>query len=197
MDTDLNTKETSSSTKIYFDCEFTGLHKNTTLISIGLIADNGCTFYAELEDYDKSQVDAWIEENVISKLKYSSNKNYEGWFSTGNEFVNYSVSILLTNKEVLKKRLENWLKQFESVEMYSDCLAYDWVLFNDIFEHALNIPHHVYYIPFDLSTALKYKGIDPDINREKFAGISDVENKHTALHDAKVIKACFEKLEKQ
>ncbi len=32
---------------IYFDTEFTGLHKNTTLISIGMIAENGRTFYAE------------------------------------------------------------------------------------------------------------------------------------------------------
>jgi uncharacterized protein YprB with RNaseH-like and TPR domain len=31
----------------YFDTEFTGLHQNTTLISIGLIADTGDT-YAEL-----------------------------------------------------------------------------------------------------------------------------------------------------
>ena len=27
--------------KIFFDTEFTGLHKNTELISIGLIAENG------------------------------------------------------------------------------------------------------------------------------------------------------------
>jgi len=39
--------------KIYFDTEFTGLHKNTTLISIGCVAENGKTFYAELTDYDK------------------------------------------------------------------------------------------------------------------------------------------------
>ena len=52
--------------KIFFDCEFTGLHKNTTLISIGLISDCGKTFYAEFTDY---QVDDWIRDNVISKLQ--------------------------------------------------------------------------------------------------------------------------------
>jgi uncharacterized protein YprB with RNaseH-like and TPR domain len=35
-------------TKLFLDTEFTGLHQNTTLISIGLIADTGDTFYAEL-----------------------------------------------------------------------------------------------------------------------------------------------------
>jgi len=41
-------------TKIFFDTEFTGLHQNTTLISIGLISECGKTFYAELTDYDKT-----------------------------------------------------------------------------------------------------------------------------------------------
>jgi hypothetical protein len=54
--------------KIFFDTEFTGLHKNTTLISIGLISEDGKTFYAEFTDYDKSQVDSWLQENVINNL---------------------------------------------------------------------------------------------------------------------------------
>jgi hypothetical protein len=37
-------------TKLFLDTEFTGLHQNTTLISIGLIADTGDN--AELTDYD-------------------------------------------------------------------------------------------------------------------------------------------------
>jgi mannitol-1-phosphate/altronate dehydrogenase len=50
--------------KIFFDTEFTGLHKNTTLISIGLVAGDGTTFYGEIENYDKTQVDEWIQKNV-------------------------------------------------------------------------------------------------------------------------------------
>ena len=70
--------------KIFFDTEFTGLYKNTELISIGLIAENGYTFYGEITNYDKSQVDNWIQENVINNLKYNghykieeSKENYE------------------------------------------------------------------------------------------------------------------------
>ena len=48
--------------KIFFDTEFTGLHKNTTLISIGLVAENGDKIYAELNDYDKSQIDEWLQK---------------------------------------------------------------------------------------------------------------------------------------
>ena len=158
--------------KIFFDTEFTGLHKNTTLISIGLISEDGKTFYAEFNDYDKSQLDDWIIEHVIKNLKGDQR-----------------------SKEEVKEELTKWLMQFDEVEMWSDCLAYDWILFNDIFGHAFKIPENVYYIPFDICTLFKMKGIDPDINREEFSGING--DKHNALHDAKVIKACYEKLERK
>ena len=38
--------------KIYVDEEFTGLTKDTDLISIGLVAENGATFYGEIKDFD-------------------------------------------------------------------------------------------------------------------------------------------------
>ena len=98
--------------------------------------------------------------------------------------------------EHIKNLLTRWLLQFEQVEIWSDCLSYDWVLFNQIFGHAFSIPKNVYYIPFDICTLFKIKGIDPDINREKFGcGEVYVEmKKHNALWDAQVIKMCYEKL---
>jgi hypothetical protein len=89
-------------------------------------------------------------------------------------------------------KLYEWLAQFDSVEVWSDCLAYDWVLFCDLFGGALNIPKNIYYIPFDICTVMKVEGFDPDVNREEFSGITG--SKHNSLHDAKVIKACYEKM---
>jgi hypothetical protein len=76
--------------------------------------------------------------------------------------------------------------------MWSDCLAYDWVLFCQLWRGAFNIPKVVYYIPFDLATVFRVTGNDPDVNREEFAGIEGA--KHNALHDARVIKACYDRL---
>jgi len=156
--------------RIYFDCEFTGLHQNTTLISIGMVADDGREFYAELNDYDKTQVDDWLKENVIANL--------------------HGTNPIST--EELRKAIIGFIEPYESVDIWSDCLAYDWVLFNQIFGHAFKIPKKIYYIPFDLCTLLKIRGHDPDVNREAFAEMEGV--KHNALHDAKVIKACVKKL---
>lgn len=162
-------------TKVFFDTEFTGLHQGTTLISFGAVAESGETIYFEMTDYDKSQVDTWIKENVIDNLS-----------PLASQF----------NKQTAGEALKNWLSQFENVEMWSDCLAYDWVLFNDLFGGAFSIPPNVYYIPFDICTLFKVYGIDPDINREDFANMKDGK-KHNALWDARVIKACYESLTKR
>lgn len=171
--------------KVFFDTEFTGLHQNTTLISIGMAADDGKEFYAELTDYDQSQIDGWLEENVIKNLLCHPDRDIYRREVDGQ-------TIIKGDSQYVTSRLTDWLEQYESVEMWSDCLSYDWVLFNQLFGHAFNIPKNVYYIPFDICTLMKIKVVDPDISREEFAGMEG--KKHNALHDAKVIKACYEKL---
>lgn len=57
--------------KLFFDLEFTGLRKNTTPISIGIVSEDGKKFYAEFVDYDRGQCDDWILENVIRRMKFS------------------------------------------------------------------------------------------------------------------------------
>ena len=78
------------------------------------------------------------------------------------------------------------------IEVWSDCLSYDWVLFNQLFEN--NLPNNIYYIPFDICTLFKIKNIDPDISREEFTENKIKSKKHNALHDAFVIKECYDKL---
>lgn len=177
--------------KVFFDTEFTGLHQNTTLISIGLVSDDGRTFYAELRDYDRKQIDTWLQENVIDNLLM----NDKAFAAESEDGIHFRYK---GDTAYIRLKLEKWLGTLtgnnsgEKIEIWSDCLAYDWVLFNQVYGHAFNIPKNVYYIPFDICTLMKIKGVDPDINREQFAGIEG--NKHNALHDAKVIKACYEKL---
>jgi hypothetical protein len=166
--------------KVFFDTEFTGLHKGTTLISIGLVTERGDRLYAELTDYDKSQVDGWLQTNVINNLIIPDDERAQ------------MVNHFKGNTEYVREKIELWMNSLGPVEMWSDCLAYDWVLFCQLFGHAFNIPKNVYYIPFDICTLMKIKGVDPDVNREEFAGMTG--KKHNALHDALVIQACYERL---
>ncbi len=177
-------------TRIFFDTEFTGLRQNTTLISIGLIAETGERFLGEFTDYDTDQVDNWIRDNVISKLRLTGQEASHDYPKT---------MLIKGTTEQIADSLSLWLEQFDKVEMWSDCLAYDWVLFCELFGGAFGIPKNIYYIPFDICTLFKLKGIDPDLNREEFAfsgaSVSDgKDNKHSALYDAAVIKECYQKL---
>jgi hypothetical protein len=194
-------------TKLFFDTEFTGLHKNTTLISLGIESECGKTFYAEFNDYDETQISDWIRENVISKLKFSAplpgeEESYILSRASSNpkgESIYKGYHLLLRGTTAkIKEELTKWLKQFENVEMWSDCLAYDWVLFCDIFGDAFSLPSNVYYIPFDICTMFQEHDIDPDINREQFVFDTPVkelhDKKHNALWGAGVIKQCYGKL---
>lgn len=194
--------------KIFFDTEFTGLHQKTTLISIGLVSDCGKSFYAELTDYDKTQIDEWLQQNVIDNLimwesdvaKLSISPLPNGCDARDPDNIRMIGSI-----EYVKFRLTEWLTQFDSVEIWSDCLSYDWVLFNQIFGHAFKIPKNVYYIPFDICTMMKLKAVDPDINREEFITENYIGEfnplnsipgkKHNALYDAFIIKECYKILD--
>lgn len=185
-------------TKIFFDTEFTGLHQNTTLISIGLVAETGQKFYAEFTDYDKSQVDYWLEENVLRMrkfIKFEFNWPIEIGAVYDDRPENYEM---VGSSDEIVEDLLKWVSQFEHVEMWSDCLSYDWVLFNSLFFNALNLPKNIYYIPFDICTLFKIKGIDPDISRELFAELPSTAPilKHNALYDAEIIFECYNKLMK-
>lgn len=178
--------------KIFFDTEFTGLHQHTTLVSIGCVAEDGREFYAEMTDYDRSQADDWIRDNVIANLIYGSEIENRGWIEgvyTGRK----------GDTDFVAMGLVNWFSEIGSIQMISDCLSYDWVLFCNLWGHAFNIPAFVSPAPRDINQDMAdYLDMDEkvafDYPREKFAEIEDVDQKHNALWDAKVIKACYEKL---
>ena len=123
----------------------------------------------------------------------ANNLQYNGIFQKLDETKN-SISYKSTTENI-REKLTTWLEQFGEVEIWSDCLSYDWVLFNQIFGHAFNIPKNIYYIPFDICTLFYAKGIDADISREEFSEMQEGSQKHNALWDAKVIRQCFNKLQ--
>lgn len=172
--------------KLFWDTEFTGLKKDTSLISLGMVSDNEKEFYAEFTDYNQNQVDGWIQENVIANLL----------FPAAEPFVNTvgNITFVKGNSYYVKAHLDVWLSKFKNVELWSDCHHYDVVLFQDLFGGAFSVPEHVYYIPFDICTVMKMLGIDPDISREAFIDTPIEGTKHNSLYDAKVIRACYDKL---
>ena len=204
---------------VYYDAEFTGLHRNTTPISIALTTDiPSVYFYAEFNDYDESQINDWLRDNVIANLPYNNlnSVTLKNVIILDSENNLHNVKMKGSRQDVAAA-LQVWLQSLvlvrggDKVQFYTDCYAYDWLIMNDLLcadGNALNLPEYASYIPMDLSTALQLNGIDPDITREEFAGskaVSDLKNtepfsrwgedmKHNCLWDASICKICFDNL---
>lgn len=184
-----------SEKKIFLDMQFTGLHKLTTAISIGLVAADGKKFYAEFTDYDKTQVDDFISGNVLSNL-FLTDYDFEKDYDPDTETVMVKGDI-----ELIKITLTEWLKMYEEtgVEIWGDTLSYDWVLFVSIFGNAFDVPDFVNYIPMDIATALKNFGVNKDINRAVFVYGDEIPSevlskRYNALFQAEMILEVYKKL---
>jgi len=181
--------------KVFMDSEFTGLHQGTTLVSLALVSEKGDVFYAEITDYDKSQCDDWLRENVVKHLVGESGMDrLHAGFESNAEHTGKSLLFTTCAQNMLVTPLTWWLKNLGDVEIWSDCLAYDWVLFCEIFGGAMEIPENVYYIPYDLCTLMKVRGVDPEEFTGDRMGVTKGIAKHNALWDALVIKACCDQL---
>lgn len=183
---------------IFMDSEFTGLHRDTTLISLGLISDNGKSFYAEFTDYDKSQCDPWIQENVLAHLKFPNGQFTRIAHRNDGELDLNGVEMRLP-KELVREQLRTWLSQFGDIQLVSDVCHYDMVLFIDIFGGAFDLPWNVNAACHDANQDIaRYCGISEkaafDLSREEFIADRDKTidgDKHNALYDAKVIREIY------
>lgn len=170
------------------------MHKNTTLVSIGLISEDRRTFYAELTDYDEKQCDDWIKKNVLENL-YT---RYPGNVDEAPFIPNLHVG----NKQDVSKALSIWLKQFDEVEFVSDVCHYDMVVLIDLFGDAFDLPKNVCATCYDINQDIaKVYGISQreafDKSREEILYSKYKENsvsgdKHNSLYDAKVIRELYQ-----
>ena len=180
--------------KVFFDTEFTGLHKNTTLISIGLISEDRRCIYAELTDYEEKQCDDWIKKNVLDHLytRYPNNV----------EEAPYIPNLHVGAKWEVARALHIWFKQFDTIELVSDVCHYDMVLLIDMFGGAFNLPSNVSASCYDINQDIaRYYEISQseafDKSREsilydKYKENSISGDKHNALYDAKVIRELYQ-----
>ena len=182
-------------TKVFFDLEYTGLHKLTTPISIAMVAEDGRSFYAEFTDFDKFQIDDYVRQHVLPKRILSD-------FNVGTDYQPDSQEVIMKGDiDKIFTAVNKWLLDYETdgVQMWGDMLAYDWVLFINIFGNGQALPKHIDVIPLDLCTALKLCGEDPHVDRLIFAygeekAESAKKEQNNALFDAKTSIEVYKRL---
>jgi hypothetical protein len=196
--------------KVFMDANLTGFHRDTTIISIALTADTNETFYAELNDYDKAQIDKWTKENVIHNLLYApppkGQDEYWAW--------NKDNKVRMRgNKREVNRYLGDWFQALlggplswvdyekgekpkeikeRSIEIWGYCFCYDWVLFNDLWgSSGMTAPKCLHYIPYDLAM------FKSNIQNKGYLDLYEKGKKQNAFSATKAIQVCYKKLEKE
>ena len=177
---------------LFLDTEFTGLHQQARLISLALV-DNHRSFYAEFNDFPEIDLTDWHQEHVINNLLFKE-------LDTHGDIEGPHWQLKNTTAQVANQ-LRAFLQNFSKVKVWADVLAYDWVLFCELFGGAMQLPESTFYIPGDMATLIQLKGYDPDTDR---ASLLDSEQqrrlearglrKHNALYDAYLIQAIYHQL---
>lgn len=181
--------------KVFIDLEFTGLHKDTQIISLGLKTEDNRTFYAEFNDYYLEKCNAndkeWLKDNVISNLMFNNvNTVVPDYCVYDSDYIRVKG-----NTEEIRAYLNVFFKSIkEQVVLVGDCMSYDIVLFNSIFGHSFNIPENIFYIPIDICTMMVDRGIDPDIKRSLIVSKDAIDEQHNALYDATIIKEWYDRM---
>lgn len=168
-----------------------GLYKDTDLISIGLVSEDGKELYCEISDDKLKWTDDWIAENVLANTIYYGGKEVSSIVNEEDYFVGSKIEI--------QGVLRNWLRQFDSVQLVSDVCHYDMVLFIDLFGTAFDLPKNVSASCHDINQDIaNYYYITEseafEVGREDILKDNDVfveGEKHNSLYDAKVIKEIY------
>lgn len=206
---------------IFFDTEFTGLVPNTTLISLGCVAETGEKFHAEFTDYNKDLCDDWIKENVLNNLllKDPPVKGMGRIDNTGNPFLD---STCVGDSKGIKDLFTKWLEYVnpnkERIQFVSDVCHYDFYLLCNLFGGAFSLPEYVNPVCYDICQELT--ALDEDVLRDIWDTSADAEKmywafdisreeicrsitgklpegkKHNSLYDAEVIKMIYEGMRK-
>ena len=101
--------------RYWFDTEFIEDGKTIDLISIGIVAEDGREYYAELAECDLSKASDWVKENVFPSL---------------------------TGTLTFRRDVVEGVKQFlgEKPEIWGYYADYDWVAFCQLFGRMIDLP---------------------------------------------------------
>lgn len=102
--------------KFWFDTEFIEDGKTIDLISIGIIAEDGRTYYAEAQECDRSLASDWVRENVL--------------VHTDDAFLRPRADIASDIVSFVGEKPEFWA-------YYAD---YDWVVLCQLYGTMMDLP---------------------------------------------------------
>lgn len=177
--------------RYWYDCEFLEDGFTITLISIGIVAEDGREYYAVNSDIQLSRVygHEWLMENVWPHLPLVG---YDAELAIRSSI---HLGVLdLTNTAVKPKQvIANEVRDFllnhppnELVELWGWYSAYDHVVLAQLFGPMAAMPKGIPWLTYDLQQLMH------DWELDGFSLPEQESTKHHALEDARWTKQAWE-----
>jgi hypothetical protein len=141
--------------RYWFDTEFHDTGAVIHLISIGVVAEDGRTYYAVSADYDRSMADDWLKENVLAKLG----------------------SVIPKSRNAIHAELLAFFSVGGVPDIWADFCEYDWIVLRQLFGTITQWPAGWPWICMDIEQLRIFRGA-PKFPNDSIA-------QHNALDDAK------------
>lgn len=129
--------------RFFFDTEFIDDGRTIELLAVGIVAEDGRTYYAEPAEANRSRADEWVRANVIPHMHGP-----------------------IKPRSVIAKEIAEFVGG--TPEFWADYSAYDWVALVQLYGRLLDIPDGWPWFCRDVQQARNgYLGKLPD-----FAGVA-------------------------
>lgn len=155
------------------------------LISIGIVCEDGSSYYALNKECDLSEVckDPWLWKNVITPIYtehvHGDARNYVGLNDSNVKSIFNSFG--KTRKEITNE-VTAFIHTDSPIEFYGYFADYDWVVFCQLFGRMLDLPKGFPMYCRDLKQIMDDKGLDWGWKQKN---CPDPKGEHNAFVDAK------------
>ena len=160
--------------KIFFDTEFIEDGHTIDLISIGMVRDDGATYYAISTEFKARKASQWVKDNV---LKYLPPRNANPVYDLEDA---RAARAYKPRKQIAQEILEFVGEYPEFYAYYAD---YDWVALCQFYGTMMDLPETWPMYCRDIKQMADERGVDLDQIPQA--------NKHHALADAEWARQGF------
>ena len=132
-------------TRIFYDTEFLENGSTITLISIGMVADDGSRYYAVNSDMpvDKISEHEWLMDNVVPQLPLTDAGVWNFTGSSKRSFTLNTRSSLVKPRWVIANEVRDFLQGFSDLELWAWYGAYDHVALCQLWGTMIGLPKGV------------------------------------------------------
>jgi hypothetical protein len=145
--------------RVFFDTEFIEDGKTIDLLSIGLVREDGVTYYAEPEEADRGRASEWVAENVLPSL-------------TGPQ----------KPRAVIAQEIVAFVG--DSPEFWAWYADYDWVALCQLFGTMMDLPNGWPMYCRDFKQVCDERGIHLSQNDSRHNALGDAQWLAAAMREA-------------